>query len=165
MTLGIMTGAIQSGKYVFSQNHNQIPNNHYQQYLYGFVMSDNSILHTSPGLSWKILPNGAIANITYPLTFSLTKVAIPANTPTAISAWFKLDNDVSVGGLLLCKADPLLGIYSDVSAHATSPTTNWQNVSLTLNLTTTGVVEVLAGAYVKGANPYVPVWVDDVTIT
>jgi hypothetical protein len=146
---------------IYSQNHDQTPDNHYIVSDQGYIISDNSIRHTPSGLSWKLVPTSLTRNIDYPLDLTIGKFALEANRPTVIKAWFKLGGDSSIGAQLICKADPCLGLSFDVSVAAAA-TTNWQELSLNITTSATGVVEIQALAYWNTALGNV--WVDDITV-
>jgi len=159
---------IYSGSKLFSQNHNKIPNNHRIYADQGNILTDASIIHGTSIYSWKMTPINASCNLSYPLELNISKIACTGGTTTNVKTWFKTTFDNSIGGYLMCKENDMLGIYQDISVHTTAAT-NWQQLSINITPTITGVVEIVAGVYLKApnvvANAGTNLWVDDMTIT
>jgi hypothetical protein len=130
---------------IFSQNHDGVYNNNYIFADGGNIITDTSVYHGTSGISWRINVISNTRTITYPLELNVAKLALKANTPTTVKAWFK-QSDTSIRGVLYCKNNPYLGVI-DLSTYTVLGNTNWQELSLIVSTNKDGVVEIYAGAY------------------
>jgi hypothetical protein len=145
---------------VYSHDHDQVPGNHKIFYTIGRVSTATDQRHTNSGISWKVQPTESYANQTYPLIFSLAKVACAANSAVTIKAWMRRDN-AGLTMRLVCKGGQIAGVASDVTASVTT-TNAWEELTLVFTPTEIGVVEITAESY--GGTTFSG-WVDDLTIS
>jgi hypothetical protein len=155
VSVGVLTSAV-----LFSQNHDQVSGNH-KIFLNGALISSATDQRkTASGISWKIQPTSTDRSSTWPVIFSLAKVACSANNLVTIKAWMYRDN-AGLTMRLVCKGGQLAGVASDV-VSALSTTGAWEEETITFTPTETGVVEITAEAW--GGTTFSG-WVDDMTIS
>lgn len=145
---------------IFSHNHDQIAGNHKIFSAQGLISSATDQRYTASGTSWKIQPTSSALGSTWPLVFSLAKVAVAANSLATISAWMRRDNS-GLTMRLVCKGGQIAGVDNDVTASVTT-TNAWEEETITFTPTETGVVEITAEAW--GGTTFSG-WVDDMTIS
>jgi len=105
-------------------------------------------------------PTNADRDYSYPLEVSLGKIIVTANMTITVTCYFMRDN-AGITGKLLCRAQQLSGITTDVYA-TTSLVGSWEQLQIQFVPTETGVVEIVGQAY--GGAIY-SVWVDDLFVT
>jgi len=152
---------------VFSQNHDKQENNNLivsNNQFFGYIINDSSIRHTNSDFSWRMVLSSYQTTPIQPLEFSLAKVAVEANKTSTIKTWMKLSADSSVGAQLICKGNESIGLPYDVSVQA-AYNTNWQQLSIQITPSSTGVVEIQAIAYSRtGQTTSIgDVWIDDMS--
>jgi len=136
------------------------PNVHKNYYYGGLIQSDSGTRHTASGISWKLSPTSTDRNINYPIKMSVAKIAVNANAPVTVTAWMYRDN-AGITGSLVCSGYQLAGIDIDVIGSLIQ-VNQWEQVSITLNPTAQGVVEIVCLAY--GGSAY-NVWIDDLGVS
>ena len=144
----------------YSQNENGVVNNHKIYTDGGLIIADTTTRHTASGFSWKLSPTSTNRSSSYPLDFSLAKVACAANSLVTIKAWMYRDN-AGLTMQLVCKGGQLAGVPNDVTSTV-SATGAWEEETITFTPTEQGVVEIFAYAY--GGSTFNG-WVDDMTIS
>jgi hypothetical protein len=144
--------------YIYIHNYQQTANNHLILMLDGQINSTIVTRHSPTGIAWELKPTGVNRNEYRPVELVIGRFAIEANQPTTISAWFRRTN-TAITGKLVCKARQLAGITDDVIATTTAAANTWEQLSITVTPTETGVIEVVAQAF--GGTTY-SVFVDDV---
>jgi hypothetical protein len=144
----------------YSHNHDNTPDNHVIFTDYGKISSETTIRNTASGFSWKLQPTSTSREQSYPLDFSLAKVAVAANSLVSVACSMRRDNT----GLAMQLVVPgpynnnIFGTLSNTTALAGIPTAGvigsmtaaantWERVSLSFTPTETGVVEIFAYAY------------------
>jgi hypothetical protein len=144
--------------YIYIHNYQQMANNHLILMLDGQINSTIITRHSPTGIAWELKPLGVTRDAYKPVELVIGRFAIEANQPTTISAWFRRTN-TAITGKLVCKARQLSGITDDVIATTTAAANTWEQLSITVTPTETGVIEVVAQAF--GGTTY-SVFVDDV---
>jgi hypothetical protein len=144
--------------YIYIHNYQQTANNHLILMLDGQINSTTITRHSPTGIAWELKPTGATRTEYRPVELVIGRFAIEANQPTTISAWFRRTN-TAITGKLVCKARQLAGITDDVIATTAAASNTWEQLSITVTPTETGVIEVVAQAF--GGTTY-SVFVDDV---
>lgn len=115
------------------------------------------------GLMWKLAITGAARTPNYPIALPIAKVYMVANTTYAVKAWFKKDHATNVMGMLVIRGAQLNGIsVSDVVAMKSDIANTWEQLSVTVTPTESGVVEVEAQAAYAAGNANV--YVEDVSV-
>jgi hypothetical protein len=153
-----------SGSYapaiLYSQNHDQITNNHKIFMRGGLISSATDQRNTASGISWKIQPTSTERSANWPISLPLAKVACAANSLVTVKAWMRRDNS-GLTMRLVCKGGQIAGVANDVTASVTT-TNAWEEETITFTPTETGVVEITAEAW--GGTTFSG-WVDDLTIS
>ena len=127
----------------------------------GIATSDTSVRHTAADYSWK-LAVGAVS-FARPFTFSVAKIACPANELRTVNLWFRRDNVLAIGSLFVI-GGVVAGIAEDLYSTYTSASVNtWEQITLTFTPTVDSVVEVLAAAWTGAGGAFV--WIDDLEVT
>jgi hypothetical protein len=145
--------------YIYIHNYQQTANNHLILMLNGQINSTTATIHSATGIAWELKPTGTTRAAQRPVELVIGRFAIQANQPTTISAWFRRTN-TAITGRLVCKGRQLAGITDDVIATMSASANTWEQLSITVTPTETGVIEVVAQAF--GGTSY-SVFVDDVT--
>lgn len=144
-----------------SENHDNTPGNHYIFTDSGLITADAVTRYTPSGYSWKLSPTSStIRTSTYPLDFSLARVAVAANSLVTIKAWMRRDNS-GLTMQLVCKGGQIAGVPNDVVSTVVA-TGAWEEETITFTPTEAGIVEITAEAW--GGTTFNG-WVDDLTIT
>lgn len=145
---------------IYSQNHDQTPNNHKIFQRGALISSATDQRKTASGISWKIQPTNAERSSNWPISLSLAKIACAANSLVTVKAWMRRDNS-GLTMRLVCKGGQIAGVANDVTASVTT-TNAWEEETITFTPTETGVVEITAEAW--GGTTFSG-WVDDMTIS
>jgi hypothetical protein len=146
---------------LFSNEHDQIANNHKILMNNALISSATDQRHTASGISWKIQPTGTNRSAFWPVVLSLAKVACAANSLVTIKAWMRRSN-TGLTMRLVCKGEQIAGVASDVVDSMTAAADTWAEQTITFTPTEVGVVEITAEAY--GGTTFSG-WVDDLTIS
>lgn len=155
----VIYGSAYANGRLFSHNHDQTAGNH-KIFCDGGLISSDSVVTNSAGISWKMSPTSANRNIDYPLNLRVALVAVGAST--LVTAKLKVRRDNSGAAIqLMCKGGQIAGVINDVSAAAVGAIDTWEEVIITFTPTEAGVVELTAEAYGNGFNA----WFDDLIIT
>jgi len=124
---------------------------------HGLITVDTTIRHTASGFSWKFVPSAVYSYI----AFMKLPIALEASVSTTISIWVYKTSTAAVGRLF-CKQNQLAGLttltYSETNPAILS---TWQQISIVLTPTETGVVEVEFGVY----GDTTAVYIDDLTVS
>ena len=145
---------------IYSHDHDQTAGNH-KIFMGGAMISAATDQRkTASGISWKIQPTSTTRSSAWPVTLSLAKVAVAANSLVTIKAWMRRDNS-GLTMRLVCKGGQIAGVTNDVTASVTA-TNAWEEETITFTPTEAGVVEITAEAW--GGTTYSG-WVDDLTIS
>lgn len=95
----------------------------------------------------EVLPTSAtIRSEKYPMWMPVARLALTGGMSTTVGVWMRRD-DTGLTMRLMCKANQLPGITSDVVASITAAADTWELVEITLTPTITGVVEIIAQAW------------------
>jgi hypothetical protein len=146
---------------LFSHNHDQTADNHWQFTDVGNIRSETSVRHTASGFAWRLSPTSTARSANYPLDFTLGQFFVNANALVTVKAWFRRTN-TAITGALVCRGKQIAGVDNDVVATMTAAADTWEELTITFTPTEAGVVEIQAWAY--GGTTY-SVYVDDLTIT
>lgn len=146
--------------FLYSQNHDQVADNHKIFMRGALISSATDQRKTASGISWKIQPTNTERSANWPVSLSLAKVAVAANSLVTISAWMRRDNS-GLTMRLVCKGGQIAGVPNDVTASVTA-TNTWEQETITFTPTEAGVVEIIAEAW--GGTTFSG-WVDDMSIS
>lgn len=127
----------------------------------GLIQSDSGTRHTASGISWKMSPTSGDRSATYPVKLSLARIAVLADLPVTVTAWFRRDN-AGITGTLKCEGGQVAGVDDDVTISMSGIINTWEQLSITFNPTAQGVVEITALAYGGTSNN---VWIDDMGVS
>ena len=164
----VTTGSGSGSAKLYSQNHDNTPDNHVIFTENGKISSETTVRNTASGLAWKLQPTSTSRDQYDPLNFSLAKVAVSANSLVSIACSMRRDNtglamQLVVPGSNTTGGNTLGGIpAAGVIGSMTAAADTWEKVSLSFTPTETGVVEVLA--YAWGGSTYTG-YVDDLSIS
>ena len=122
-------------------------------------VANNSLIYTDGGNissssgTWTMTLSDATRISTYPLHLSVAKIAVNANSAVTVSIYMQKSHATNIAAQLICKGGQIAGVGSpgsNISTLCPSDTNNDQ-VTITLNPTAAGVVEILAQVwYVAG---------------
>jgi hypothetical protein len=115
-----------------------------------------SMVTTRPGgsgLMWRLLTTDPVRDSFNPLPLYAGQVYCVANATTTVKAWLKKDHATQVDGRLAARGRQLAGIPNNVTATLAN-NTGWQELSISLTPTESGVVQIEVWAeYVSGHQP------------
>ncbi len=148
---------------IYSQKHDGIEDNHWIFCDGGTINSQTDVRHTASGIAWKISPTSTNRTENYPLTLSISKIAVNANAQVTVRAWMKKSHATNIVGKLVVRGKQIAGVDSDVVATKANDT-DWEQLTLTFTPTEKGVVEVEAWAY-SGTSTTDSVYVDDMSFS
>jgi hypothetical protein len=146
---------------VYSENQDNISDNHIIYTDYGQINSETEIRHTNSGLAWAISPTNIRRDSDYPLDFKIGTIAVSANNLLTIKAWM-LRNSTNLTLRLRIPGDQILGVSNDVIAEVDAPENEWQEIYVQCTPTEDGVIEFFVDAY--GGSTHTG-YIDDITIT
>lgn len=144
----------------FCQKYNGTAGDHRQYLSNGVIKTNTSTVYNSNDYSWEMSPT----TTTYcfernPLTLVLGQIEV--SNGTVISCFFRRSN-TGVSAKLVCKAGQLSGLTADITDAMTASADTWEQLSITLTPSETGIVEIYAEVY--GGTTY-SVFVDmDLTV-
>ena len=142
------SGALTYSTYqVFSHNHGGVADDHRIFNNLGNIVTDATMPYdATTAYSWKFSPTTTNCNADWPLDMKVGRIALAANVTKTIGYWMRRDN-TGLTMKLVCKGGQIAGIAADVTSSMTAAIDTWEQVSITLTPTETGVVELEAHAY------------------
>jgi hypothetical protein len=148
---------------IFCERVNGVADTHLITTDGGTIISATDQRKTASGIAWKFRPASTNRNSAYPLSLSVAKVAVAANTSLSVQINTRRDN-VNIKGRLRIAGGQLAGVPSDVTV-ACEPTINTWALSsaLTVTPTETGVLEVFFDCW-DGVGATNNFWIDDLVI-
>ena len=149
------------GSFLQSHNHDQTAGNHKIFMSGALISAATDQRKTASGISWKIQPTSTNRSSSFPVTLSLAKVAVAANSLVTVKAWMRRDN-TGLTMRMVCKGGQIAGVTNDVVSAMTAAADTWEELTITFTPTEVGVVEITAEAW--GGTTYSG-WVDDMTIS
>ena len=149
------------GGIIFSHNHDDTADNHWNFTYGGVINSQTSIRHTASGIAWKMSPTNANRRSNFPLCLSVAKVAFVADKEVTVSAWMRRSN-TGLTMSLVCRGGQIAGVASDVTSSMTVAADTWEEISIAFTPTAAGAVEIEAWVY--GGTAYSG-YVDDLSIS
>ncbi len=154
--------AFANGK-LYSGKHGGIIDNNWIYCDGGTINSQTAVRHSTAGLAWKISPTSTNRSDNYPLTLSVAKIAVNANTQAGVKAWMKKSHATDITCKLVVRGKQIAGVDNDVVVTKANDT-DWEELSLTFTPTEKGVVEVEAWAY-SGSSTSDSVYIDDMSFS
>jgi hypothetical protein len=127
------------------------------------ITQDISTINGTAPFSWKTSFTNACRNSQFPTQFLLASVYLTANVTVTISVWSKKDNTTGVVNQLVIPGYQINGITTDQIATGTA-TTNFEQLSLTITPTASGVINVYGRSYLTGATTSYNTWFTDMTL-
>jgi hypothetical protein len=146
---------------IYCTNHDNTSGNTFISTQYGTIRPQTSVRYSNSGYAWAMAPTNSIRDVSYPLRFSIAKIAVNANYPVSIKAWMRRTNTLLTTGLRI-KGGQIAGVSNDITSYMSAAADTWQQVTLSFTPTEVGVVEILAECY--GGSTYTA-YVDDLSIT
>jgi hypothetical protein len=146
---------------LYSHNHDNTIDNHRIFTDGGLISSAIDQRRTASGISWKMQPTSTVRSSFYPLSLSIAKIAVSANSLVTVKGWMRRDN-TGLTMRLVCKGGQIAGVSTDVAASMTAAANTWEELSISFTPTQKGVVEITAEAF---GGSTLTGWVDDLTIT
>ena len=135
-----------------SHNHNQ-GGTQQISHAGGLIESMPTTRPGGSGIMWKLLTSASRRNAFDPLPLYVSQVYCQANVTTTIKGWLRKDHATGVTGRLAVRGGQLAGISNNVTSTLSS-NTSWQQLTLTVTPTESGVVQVEVWAeYVTGHYP------------
>jgi len=118
---------------------------------YGFI-AQQTTRHTESGYAWEMRTIGTSCSINHPLEMPLARVLVEAGTQKRIKVWCKKGHATNVGAALLVPEYQNSWITTESTA-VKADDTDWEELSIVINVTETGVIEVYARAwYITGSS-------------
>jgi hypothetical protein len=145
---------------IYSMNLDGVANNHYIYTDGGVIRPQTSVRYSNTGFAWSISPTTDYRRETYPLDFSIAKVAVSANSIVTIKAWMRRTS-TGLTFRLRVKGGQIAGVTNDVISYMTAAADTWEQVTLNFTPTESGVVEILVECW--GGTTFTG-YVDDLTI-
>jgi hypothetical protein len=146
---------------LFSHNHDNTVDNHRIFIDGGLISSATDQSRTASGISWKMQPTSTGRDSAFPLSLSIAKIAVSANSLVTVKGWMRRDN-AGLTMRLVCKGGQIAGVSTDVVASMTAAANTWEELTISFTPTQRGVVEITAEAF---GGSTLSGWVDDLTIT
>lgn len=116
----------------------------------GLITSMATTRPGGSGLMWRLLTSDPGRDSFNPLPLCAGQVYCLANTTTTVKAWLRKDHATQANGRLAVRGRQLAGIPNNVTATLAN-NTGWQELSISLSPTESGVVQVEIWAeYVSG---------------
>ena len=146
--LGLAGGATQwSTGRSFLHNYNGTADDHRIAGYFGQIVTDATMQYdATTAYSWKFSPTTTDCSTDWPLDIKIGRIALAANVSKTVKYWMRRDN-TGLTMKLVCKGGQIAGIAADVTSSMTAAIDTWEQVSITLTPTETGVVELEAHAY------------------
>jgi hypothetical protein len=140
------------------QKYNGGADDHRVYNRYWTLMSDATTRHAASGIAWRLSPLSAtIISSQSPAEFPLAQIRLPANVTKNIGFWVRRDS-LSLSAGIKIRGGQVAGIASDVSAAMSAAINTWEQLTLNVTATETGVVEVVGWGY--GGTTF-SAWFDD----
>lgn len=146
---------------VVSINHDNVANNHVIFTDNGLIRNSVSIRYSNSGFAWSMSPTNIRRDSTYPLDFSIAKIAVNANSLATVRAWVRRSDTRLTMGLRL-KGNQISGVPNDITSYMSGAADTWEQVTLNFTPTEAGVVEILAECF--GGSTFTG-YVDDISVT
>jgi hypothetical protein len=146
---------------IYCTNHDDTLGNTFISTQYGTIRPQTSIRYSNSGYAWAMAPTNVIRSASYPLAFTIAKIAVSANSPVTVKAWMRRSNVLLTTGLRI-KGGQIAGVPNDITSYMSTAADTWEQVTLSFTPTEVGVVEILAECY--GGSTYTA-YVDDLSIT
>lgn len=127
------------------------------------ITQDATTTNGTAPFSWKTSFSNACRNSQFPTQFLLASVYLTANVPVTISVWSKKDNTTGVVNQLVIPAYQINGITTDQIATGTA-TVSFEQLSLTITPTASGVVNVYGRSYLTGATTSYNTWFTNLSL-
>lgn len=127
------------------------------------IQTDLAIVHTPGGRSWKLSPQNVLRNSYYPLELTLARLTLLAGILHTITVWTRRDSITTLQSRFLLRGEQIIPVISDVAMSASSPANQWEQLTLVVTPTQSGVVE-LVGQVWDGTGTSSNAWFDDLTI-
>ena len=127
------------------------------------ITQDISTINGTAPFSWKTSFTNACRNSQFPTQFLLASVYLTANVTVTISVWSKKDNTTGVVNQLVIPAYQINGITTDQIATGTA-TVSFEQLSLTITPTASGVVNVYGRSYLTGATTSYNTWFTNLSL-
>jgi hypothetical protein len=119
----------------------------------GLITSMATTRPGGSGLMWQLLTSATHRDVFDPLPLYVGQVYCVANATTVVKAWLRKDHATQVNGRLAARGRQLAGIPNNVTATLAN-NTGWQELSISLTPTESGVVQIEVWAeYVSGHQP------------
>lgn len=158
---GMLKSSTSYGKTTIIKN-NQEANNHLI-YLNPFDTAEDeaTIRNTASGIAWKMTLGASTKATSFmPTSFSIAQVACEADSTVTVTVYLRRTNtELTVN--LVCPGGQIAGEDDDISTAMTGDADTWYPVSIEINPTENGVVDIQVQAY--GGN--YSVYIDDLTVT
>jgi hypothetical protein len=143
---------------VTSTNHDDNPGSHYRWEYGATYNSTQATRHTADGWAWQLSPTNTARDSAWPMRLPLGQIALTSGVPTVVTAWMQRSNAGLTGGLV-CPGGQITGMATDISDTSwTVAAGEWEQQSITLQSTESGLVTVEAQCY--GGTTY-SMYVDD----
>lgn len=127
------------------------------------VTQDATTTNGTAPFSWKTSFTNACRNSQFPTQFLLASVYLTANVPVTISVWSKKDNTTGVVNQLVIPAYQINGVTTDQIATGTA-TVSFEQLSLSITPTASGVVNIYARSYLTGATTSYNTWFTNLSL-
>jgi len=127
------------------------------------VTQDATTTNGTAAFSWKTSFSNACRNSQFPTDILLASVYLVANVPVTISVWSKKDNTTGVVNQLVIPAYQINGVTTDQIATGTA-TTSFEQLSLSITPTVSGVINVYGRSYLTGATTSYNTWFTNMTL-
>jgi len=154
------------GARVYSNNHDQTADNHWQFQFQGTVNSQTSTMTEGDGIEWKMIPNDystlAPTNNDLALMLKIGSVLAKAGRTTTIKTWVQKEHATDVEAKLIIPGGQIAGAASDIET-AKADDTDEEQLSVSISPTETGVVDIYVYAWYVTAEKYVLVDTLEVT--
>jgi hypothetical protein len=158
----VFTPTTKHNSIAWSMQEGGIVNNHYGYLEGGLIFtSAGSIRHTLSGVAWGLTPTTSIRTISYPIRLKIVTVGLTAGIPLTIKAWFYRDDITNLVGRMKVVGG-IVGGTIDTVVYASAAINTWEQLSITMTSTETGVVEVYAECWSTAVYTGT-MYVDDVT--
>lgn len=144
--------------YAVSTNHDDAPGSHYRWEYGATYNSQQAVRHTEDGWAWQLSPTNAARSSTWPLRLPIGQVYLASGVATTVTAWAQRSHaDLTMS--LVCPGGQITGVAADVSDSVAAAADTWEQLSIELTSTESGVVTIEVQAY--GGTAYSG-YVDDI---
>jgi hypothetical protein len=145
---------------IYCTTHDNTSNNLFIYSDFGLVRPQTSVRYSNTGYAWSLAPTSDYRRDSYPFDFSISQIAVSANSIVTIKAWMRRTS-TGLTFRLKVKGGQIAGVTNDVISYMTAAADTWEQVSLSFTPTEAGVVELLAECW--GGSTYTG-YIDDLTI-